>query len=151
MMLALALHLLGAVIWIGGMLAMLLVVRPTVVAVLDPPLRLPFMAAALARFFPWVWGAVVLLPVSGYWLLLTPYGSFSAAPLYLHLMQLIGWIMIAIFLWIIRVSYPRLRGALDTQEIPVAAAALEQIRQLVGVNAVLGLLIVVVGAGRYWS
>jgi len=150
MTLALVLHLLGAVVWIGGMLAMLLVVRPTVVAQLEPPQRLRFLSAALGRFFPWVWGAVVALPLSGYWLLISLYGSLGNAPLYLHLMQLLGWIMIAIFLWLVGVGYPHLRAALAADKLPAAAAAMEQIRQLVRINALLGVLILVVAGGRYW-
>lgn len=151
MSLALGLHLLSAVVWLGGMFTMLLVVRPTALALLEPPLRLQFLAAALGHFFPWVWGAVLLLPTTGYWLLYGIYGGIAAAPHYLHMMQLLGWIMILLFLWIVGYCYPRLRSALAAANMPAAAAKMEQIRQLVRINLGLGVLVLVTASGRYWS
>ena len=61
----LCLHLLAATLWAGGMAVMLFAVRPAAVATLHPPLRLPFMAATLGRFFAWVSVAIVVLLLSG--------------------------------------------------------------------------------------
>ena len=66
----LCLHLLAAALWAGGMAVMHFAVRPAAVQTLDPPLRLPFMTAALGRFFAWVSAAVVVLLVSGLAMLL---------------------------------------------------------------------------------
>ncbi|WP_210398053.1 CopD family protein [Motiliproteus sediminis] len=131
---------------------MLTVVRPSAVKLLEPPQRLAFMAEALRRFFPWVWSAVILLPLTGYALLFWVYGGMAAAPVYLHLMQLVGWVMITVFGWISLVAYRRLIRARAQQQTTAAAAALEQIRRLVQLNTLLGVLVLVVaGAGRYWS
>ena len=62
----LLLHLLAAAWWVAGMAVMHLAVRPAAVATLPPPLRLPFMTAALGRFFAGVSLAVVLLLASGF-------------------------------------------------------------------------------------
>ena len=74
---ALTLHILGAVVWVGGMFAAYVCLRPAAGA-LEPPQRLELWRAFFAKFFPWVWVSVLLLLVSGYWMLLTSFGGFPA-------------------------------------------------------------------------
>ena len=69
MSIAIGLHILAAVIWIGGMFFAYMVLRPVAASQLEPPARLTLWAACFDRFFVWVWLAVVLLPLSGYWIL----------------------------------------------------------------------------------
>ncbi|MCX7168828.1 MAG: hypothetical protein NTY41_00670, partial [Proteobacteria bacterium] len=61
--LLLFLHLISVTVWVGGMFFAYVCLRPVVAAQLQPPQRLPLWAAVFARFFPWVWLAVVLIPV----------------------------------------------------------------------------------------
>lgn len=150
MSLAVALHLLAAVIWVGGMLTMLLVVRPTAVSLLEPPLRLAFLAQALGRFFPWVWVALITLLASGYWMLFAVFGGMAAAGLHIHLMQGLGLLMAALFLGLYFLLFPALRWAVDQQRFPDAGRIMERIRRLVQVNALLGTAVVLIaGGGRY--
>src|ERR1039458_2851966 len=93
--LALAFHILGAVIWVGGMFAAYYCLRPAAGA-LEPPQRLLLWRSFFQKFFPWVWASVLLLLASGYWMLVTSFGGFAHAPLYIQLMQAIGWVMIAL-------------------------------------------------------
>jgi hypothetical protein len=58
------------------------------------------MRVTFQKFFPWVWVAILLLFVSGYWMVFTTFGGFTGAGLYIHLMQMIGWLMIALFIWL---------------------------------------------------
>ncbi|MEA2948976.1 MAG: hypothetical protein QOI40_4306, partial [Alphaproteobacteria bacterium] len=58
--LAIALHVLGAVVWVGGMFAIYVALRPAL-GTLDPPQRLRLMRATFRIFFPWVWVAILLL------------------------------------------------------------------------------------------
>ena len=51
-----ALHVLGAVLWVGGMAFALLALRPAL-AELEPPARLALHEGALRRFFLIVWHA----------------------------------------------------------------------------------------------
>ena len=97
--LALALHILGAVVWVGGMFAIYVCLRPAL-GTLEPPQRLRLMRITFQKFFPWVWIAILLLLASGYWMFFTTFGGFAGAALHLHLMQLIGWLMIALFVWL---------------------------------------------------
>jgi len=48
------LHLLGAVVWVGGMFFALLIMRPAL-ASLDPPQRIDVYRAAFHRFFRLIW------------------------------------------------------------------------------------------------
>src|SRR5258705_13036355 len=94
--LALALHILGAVVWVGGMFAIYVCLRPALGA-LEPPQRLRLMRITFGKFFPWVWLAILLLLASGYWMLFTTFGGFAGARLYIHLRQMIGWLIFARF------------------------------------------------------
>ena len=58
------LHLMGVVVWIGGMFFAHFALRPSAQA-LPPEVRLPLLAATLARFFGWVAAAVVAILASG--------------------------------------------------------------------------------------
>ena len=91
---ALALHIFGAVVWVGGMFAIYVCLRPAL-GTLEPPQRLRLMRITFQKFFPWVWLAILLLVASGYWMVFTTFGGFAGAGLYIHLMQMIGWLMIA--------------------------------------------------------
>ena len=72
------LHLAGAIGWLGGMFFAHFCLRPAALEVLDPPRRLPLMAATFARFLPYTAVAVLTLLVTGIVLLLEV--GFRAAP-----------------------------------------------------------------------
>ena len=148
---AIAIHALAAVIWVGGMFFAYMVLRPAAGA-LEPSIRLPLWLGCFERFFKWVWVAVVLLPASGYWIIFGVWGGLQGAGIHVHAMQTIGIIMILIFLYLYFVPYRRFRDAVATSDWPAGGAALNRIRQLVATNLVLGLFIVVAGVtGRYWN
>ena len=132
-----AIHLLGAVIWVGGMFFALLVLRPSL-AVLEPPQRLALHGQVFRRFFLIVWHAMPLVLLSGYFMLFTVYGGFAGASPYIHIMHLTGLIMAAVFIWIFVGPWKRFRT--DPASRPEAANA---IRKLILVNLVLGLLTII--------
>jgi len=119
--LAITLHLLAAVIWIGGMFFAYVVLRPSAIA-LDPPQRLTLWAAVLKRFFPWVWLAIIVLLLSGYWLIFDWFNGFAASPGYVHLMHVLGWVMALIFTYLYYKIYPLFVAAVQAEDWPVAAA-----------------------------
>ena len=145
--LAAALHVVGAVIWVGGMFFALLVLRPAT-GPLDPPVRLALWRRVFAGFFPWVFAAVAVLLVTGFTLFL---GHYVAGP-HVHLMMAIGIVMVLIFFHLYFAPWKRMQRALDAGDNPGAAAQLNQIRILVTVNLVLGLVNAAIGAsGRFWG
>ena len=149
--LALAFHVLGAVVWVGGMFAAYVCLRPAAGA-LEPPQRLALWRRFFAKFFPWVWVSLLLLLGSGYWMLLTTFGGFKGAPLYIHLMQGIGWLMVLLFVYLFHGPWLKFKRAVDAKDWPAAGAQIELIRQVIMVNLPLGLIVVVIGGtGRYWG
>lgn len=134
-------HLLGAILWIGGMFFAYVCLRPAAAEVLEPPQRLPLWAAAFARFLPAAALAVLGLLASGFAMLAQT--GFAQAPIGWHLMLALGLLMSAVFAYVYAVLYPKLRAACANAAWPLAAQALNGIRRLVALNLVLGVLTVV--------
>lgn len=143
----LVLHVLAAVVWVGGMFFAHMVARPSLLTV-DPPVRLSLWAEILPRFFAWVWWAVPIVLASGYGALFFRYGDISAAPWPIHLMQGIGWIMAGIFVYLYRVPFGRFRRAVAARAWSDAAAHQAVIRRLVTVNLTLGLAVSALAAAN---
>jgi uncharacterized membrane protein len=139
----LLLHVLGVVVWVGGMFLMHVAVRPAAVDLLQPPQRLPLLASVLRRFFFWVHIAIVAVLLSGLGMILEG-GGFRNAHLSVHLMFGIGLAMMAIFV-VIRVGpFKRLQAAVTASDWPLAAQHLERVRRLVTTNLVLGIVTIAV-------
>ena len=146
--LAITLHILAATLWVGGMFFAHMALRPVAVALLEPPLRLPLMNRVLGRFFFWVWLSILTLAFTGYWIVFNTTGSILQLPLHLQLMQIIGWIMFGLFIYLYFVPYRQMCAALDGDDLPSAAKALNAIRQIVVTNLILGIGVIVVAASR---
>ncbi len=147
---AMGLHLLSAVLWVGGMFFAYMVLRPVADDLLEPPIRILLWCQSFARFFPWVWLAIIILLATGYWVVFAALGGWGHIGMHVLLMQLIGIPMILIFLHLYFAVYKRFKTAVVAQDWPRAGAQLTIIRTLVGINLVLGLSLVVIGsAGRY--
>ena len=148
---SIALHLLSAVIWVGGMIFAHNSLRPAAVQVLEPPLRLELWVQVFRRFFVLVWLSIVIILATGYWMLFNYFGGFAGAGLHIHIMHGGGLLMVMIYLHVFFAPYRRLRQAVIIQDYPLAGAQLNQIRQMVGINILIGLLVIIVGsAGRYF-
>jgi uncharacterized membrane protein len=151
LMIGVAFHIVAAVIWVGGMFFALVVLRPST-GPLDPPTRLALWQRVFAGFFPWVWGAVAVLLISGFAMVIWGFGGFGKIGTYVHLMMGLGILMMLIYAHLYFAPWQRFRRAVAAGEWPAAAKNIDQIRQLVTINLVLGLITVVVGAaGRYYG
>lgn len=139
----LMLHLLGIVIWVGGMFFAHQVLRPVAAEQLDPSLRLPLWVAVFRRFFPWVWMCVLLILASGLFMIALM-GGMKTLPLHVHAMFGLGLIMMAIFAYVFFVPFARLKQAVAAQDWKLGGTVLANIRQLVGINLTLGLLTIAV-------
>ena len=150
MSLAIALHVLSAVIWVGGMFFAYMAMRPAVVEVIDASQRGALWCATLGRFFRWVWVAVILLLVTGYWMIFSVFGGMADAGLHIHLMQGLGIVMMLLYFHVYFAPFRRLKQAVANQDPQEGGRQVGQIRKLVGTNLILGLIVVVIGAGgRY--
>jgi uncharacterized membrane protein len=144
---AMALHVLSAVLWVGGMFFAHQVLRPVAAAQLEPPARLTLWVGVFRRFFPWVWLFVLLLPLTGYWMIFKLFGGMSGVGVYVHIMQALGWLMILIYMHLFFAPFRRLKEAVVTAQWPEAGKQLSRIRHIVGVNLALGLIVIAVAAG----
>ncbi|RRJ85332.1 CopD family protein [Aestuariirhabdus litorea] len=146
----LALHLLAAVIWVGGMFFAYVVLRPVAATELEPPVRLRLWRGVFQRFFGWVWASVLLLWGTGLGMVLGVFGSFARVGLHVHLMLGLGLLMTLLFLGLYLSPWRALKRAVDGEQWPEAGAALNRIRGLVAFNLSLGVLLVVIASGgRY--
>jgi uncharacterized membrane protein len=133
------LHVLGVVVWIGGMFFAYMALRPAASEVLEAPERLPLWSGTLRRFFSWVWVAAALILASGL-TMITYLGGLQAVGSYVHVMLGIGIVMTLIFGHVFFAPYSRLKRHVTAREWMAAGAALAQIRMLVGLNLILGLV-----------
>ena len=148
---ALVVHVLSAVVWVGGMFFALLVLRPAT-GPLDPAVRLEMWERVLGRFFAWVIAAIVLLLASGFALVFRVFGGFGGLDLYVQLMMGLGILMVLAFLHVYFAPWRRFRAALARGDRAAAARQLNQIRWIVAGNLILGLVTVAIGgSGRYWG
>ena len=148
---SLILHALSAVVWVGGMFFAHQVLRPAA-APLEPGPRLALWSRVLGRFFAWVFAAVVLLLLTGYTMVFEVFGGFAKIGLHIQLMQGIGILMVLLFLHLYFAPWRRFRAAVARQDWAEGGRQLGQIRTIVTVNLVLGLIVVAIGSsGRYWG
>jgi uncharacterized membrane protein len=147
---AIGLHVLSAVLWVGGMFFAHQVLRPVAAQQFDPPQRLQLWSQIFARFFPWVWLSVAVLVVTGYWMVFGLFGGLTAVGLHVHIMQGLGWLMMLLYAHLFFAPFRRLREAVVTEQWAAAGKQLNQIRRIVGINLSLGLIVTAVAAaGRY--
>lgn len=139
---AIALHVVAAVVWVGGMFFAYIVLRPSS-DMLDPPQKLALWASVFKRFFPWVWMSVILLIVTGYWLIFSWFKGFGGLPGYVHLMHILGWGMALLFVYLYYKHYPAFKEAVKSERWPDAGAAMVRIRQIILINLILGLMLLV--------
>lgn len=146
MSLALSLHLLAAVVWVGGMFFAYVCLRPVAAQLLDPPVRLTLWRGVFANFFKFVWLAVILLIVTGHWLIAL-YGGMGSIGKHVHIMLATGYVMILIYGHLFFAVFKRFKMAVAISDWEDAANRLATIRRMVGINLVLGLITVIIASG----
>src|SRR4030067_1998815 len=134
-------HLLAALIWVGGMFFAYVVLRPAAVEVLEAPQRLRLWDNVFLRFFKWVWGAVAALLVSGLYMIYL-YGGIAHVALHIHIMLILGLAMMAIYGYVFFACYVALNLHVAKQRWKEAGGLLGRIRRLIALNLALGLLTV---------
>jgi uncharacterized membrane protein len=134
-----ALHLLSAVLWVGGMFFAYVVLRPSMAAI-EAPQRMLLHTQVFRRFFLVIWHVMPVILITGF-VMLTFLGDPSHLRWQIHAMIGLGMLMAAIFLAIFFGPYRRFRRTIDRNRM---ASNLDNIRKLIGVNLILGLITVIV-------
>jgi uncharacterized membrane protein len=140
------LHVLGVIVWIGGMAFSQFALRPAL-PVLEPPTRVRLMHGVFARFFAIVTAAGLVVVLSGAWMMGLRAQAGMPPPLAWQAMALLGIAMLLIFAYVRIALFRRLAQAVAMQDWPAGAAALAGIRRWIVVNLGIGLAIIVIVLG----
>jgi uncharacterized membrane protein len=132
------LHLIGAIVWLGGMTALTFAARPAALEFLEGSLRAQTLHGMLRRFFVLVWLSIALLLASGLHMLGVAGKAGVVAPAGWHAMTAIGVVMMLIFGHLYFVPFKRLARAVAAGDWPSCAPQLALIHKLVVTNWVLG-------------
>ncbi len=144
----LLLHLVGVVVWVGGMFFAHHCMRPVIVLRCEPPQRLRLLSEILGKFFNYVSLSLVLIWISGIALL---HGASGKMPLSSMIMFSIAIVMTLLFVIIKWARFPLLEAAVVKGDWSAGAAAMNSIRKLVAANLGLGFLVILVATvGPYW-
>jgi uncharacterized membrane protein len=142
------LHLLAAVLWVGGMFFAYVILRPAAVEVLQPPERLRLWDKVFQRFFTWVWGAVGIILVTGFYLIYQ-YGGMAHVAHHIHVMLLLGLVMTVIYAYVFFGLYVPLNLHVAKERWKEAGELLGKIRKLVAINLALGVVTIGVAVVGY--
>src|ERR1700760_565640 len=121
-----ALHLLCAVVWVGGMFFAYVVLRPSLAAI-EAPQRMLLHTQVFRKFFLVVWHAMPVIVLSGL-AMLSMIGGMASAPWQIHAMLGLGLLMAAVFLAIFFGPYRQFRRTTDRGRM---GSSLDTIRKLI--------------------
>jgi uncharacterized membrane protein len=142
------LHIAGFTVWVGGMFFAYMALRPVAASRLETNIRLQLWEGVFEKFFFWVWLSVAAILFSGLYMM----AMIGRPPVYVSIMFVTGVVMMAIFAHVFFAPFKRLRSAVAANEWQTGAAALSQIRTLIGINLILGLLTITTGSlGRIFG
>lgn len=139
-------HLVCAIVWMGGMAFMLLALRPAMLATMEAQPRARLTVAVMQRFFLAVCVAIVGLLATGGHLYSSAFRASKAVtgagvvPLGWNLMAGVGVLMFLVFGHIYFAGFQKFKRAVAGADWPVAAKAGAQIHTLVVTNFCLGWL-----------
>jgi uncharacterized membrane protein len=128
-------HLAAAIVWMGGMVFMVAALRAPAHALLQPPQRLPLMAAVLSRFLLIAGVSVAVLLATGLALMLS--GGAGVPPGW-KAMAGIGVVMMLIYGHIVAAPLRGLKRAVAAQDWPAGGKRMAQITLLAKINLALG-------------
>jgi len=148
MRLALLVHLLGVVFWVGGMAFAHVALRPAV-ATWSPPDRIRLLHGVFVRFIPLAGIAVIAVLGSGAWMIAL-LGGMDKVGANVHGMMTLGAIMMLIYLYILLRPYRALRQAVAGEAWKAAGEAVRAIRVLVIVNLALGVVVIAIATWPWW-
>lgn len=139
-------HLVCAIVWMGGMAFMLLALRPAMLATMEAQPRARLTVAVMQRFFLAVCVAIVGLLATGGHLYTSAFRASKAVtgagvvPLGWNLMAVVGVLMFLVFGHIYFAGFQKFKRAVTGADWPVATKAGAQIHALVITNFCLGWL-----------
>ncbi len=136
------LHLVGVVVWMGGMFFMLHCLRPSLEAI-DGPLRPKLMLTVQDKFFKMVTVSLVLIWGSGLAMLYTAIrNGLRPWPIGWHVMVTLAVVMTLVFFYIRFALFTQARQAFEQAKPGELGPLMEKIRMAVMANMGLGFLVI---------
>ena len=149
---SLVLHMIAAIVWVGGVFFVRAVLLPSLDE-WDAAERYAVLARVLPVFFRTVWGAVAVLLVTGYGVLLFGYSDgLGGGGIHVDIMQVLGWVLIAAFAYLDFGPFRFFLRARAAGDFDRATAKLASLRKGFAVTMGLGMLTAAVGvSGSLWA
>jgi uncharacterized membrane protein len=140
------LHVMGAVVWVGGMIAIRFAAHPSFMLIESPQQRLEHIAHALGKLFSIVTPFVILLLVTAVLMIMgygLPRSEFSFVA---HVKEGI-WLIMGLNLAMMIVRRNKAVAALKENDVARAKAKLEMIgKYMVPINIALGIVAISLGS-----
>ncbi|RXK03191.1 hypothetical protein CRV02_03440 [Arcobacter sp. CECT 8989] len=139
------LHVLSAVVWLGGMIVMRFAVHYSMQKVDEPKIKLGRTLESLKRFFSMVIPSIIILLATAIIMIIAL--GFKGTELYSTVIAKEAiWIIMTVVFTIIYVRRNQAQKAFDKGEFPLAKQKLEPIASfLIPLNIVLGLIAIYLG------
>jgi uncharacterized membrane protein len=147
MLIGTAIHVLAAIILIGGTF-FIVVVLSRGVGPLELATRMALWERTLSSFLMWVWISIAALFASGVAMAILGFGGFSALSSYVRLMAALAVLITLIFAYLQFFPLKRFRQAIAKTELTAASKVLSRVRLVLAVNLVLGIVTAVIGMSR---
>jgi uncharacterized membrane protein len=139
---ALFLHEVATVVWIGGMFFAHFALRPTLKQSLEPPARIAVALGVFRRFFPLVWVSIATLWLTGIWVSILVFKE--KVGLHVVIMAAIAFLMTLVFVYLFVMPYRKMRIAVEYENWRWASVKFSNIRKLMFLNLMLGMLTIAV-------
>lgn len=141
----LVLHLLSAVVFVGGGFTVTVMSRQAL-ALLDAAPRVQVQMQMIGKLLFYGWHALPIMIVTGWGMVFLAWGGFAHLPWAVNAMQGLGILMMIVFSYTFFDPWQRLRRA-----IRPTAELLTRVKNMVALNTILGLITVALAAfGHGW-
>jgi uncharacterized membrane protein len=139
------LHVLSAVIWVGGMIAIRFAVHYSMQEIDEPKIKLGRTLESLRRFFNMVIPSIVLLLLTAIIMIIAL--GFKGTPLYSFVIaKEVVWTIMTLIFVVIFIKRKQAQKAYDEGNLPLAKEKLQPIANLlIPTNIVLGLVAIFLG------
>ena len=139
------LHVISAVLWVGGMLAIRFAVHYSMQDITDPKIKLGRTLESLRRFFNMVIPAIVLLLLTAIIMIVAL--GFKGTPLYgVAIAKEVIWTIMTIVFITIYIKRNKASKAFESGNLPAAKQQLEPIaKYFIPLNIVLGIIAIFLG------
>jgi len=139
------LHVLSAVIWVGGMIAIRFAVHYSMQEIEEPKIKLGRTLESLRRFFNMVIPSIVLLLLTAIIMIIAL--GFKGTPLYSFVIaKEVVWTIMTLIFVVIFIKRKQAQKAYDEGNLPLAKEKLQPIANLlIPTNIVLGLVAIFLG------